>query len=98
MRLTIIPSDGAVYEDGLCYSQLTWEGTPANVHALQWFDIQGWIEFEDESPYDNIKPVNETITELPQWALNAMDAWNVANTASIELAEELALEPEPAKE
>jgi hypothetical protein len=74
MRLTIIPSDGAVYENGLCYASLTWEGTPADVHALQWVDTQGWIEFAD-----NAKP-NENITALPQWALNAMDAWTVANT------------------
>lgn len=71
MLLTIIPSDGAVYENELCYSNLTWEGTPSNVHALQWQDINGWIEFTDGTP-------NETITELPSWALNAMAAWQVA--------------------
>lgn len=74
MRLTIIPSDGAVYEDGLCYSNLVWEGTPADVHALQWFDVSGWIEY-----IDSIKP-NEDITVLPDWANNAMAAWTVANT------------------
>ena len=78
MRLTIIPSDGAVYEDGLCYSKLTWEGTPPNTHALQWFDTKGWIEYDDPDPTDGYKPPNETITELPQWALNAMAAWQVA--------------------
>jgi hypothetical protein len=71
MKLTIIPSDGAVYEDGLCYSSLTWDGTPLNVHALQWQDVSGWIEYNDGNP-------NETITVLPQWANNAMDAWQVA--------------------
>lgn len=80
MRLTIIPNDGAVYEDGLCYSGLTWDGTPAYVHALQWFDTQGWIEFNDDNLYDNYKPANENIIELPQWALNAMEAWTIANT------------------
>jgi hypothetical protein len=73
MKLTIIPSDGAVYENGVCYLNLTWNGTPLDVHALQWFDVEGWIEFNDGKP-------NETITELPQWANNAMDAWTVANT------------------
>ena len=75
MKLTIIPSDGAVYENGVCYSDLTWEGTPANVHALQ-FDsdlIYGWIEFNDGEP-------NQDIFELPQWAVNAEAAWTVANT------------------
>lgn len=76
MKLTIIPSDGAVYENGICYSDLTWQGTPADVHALQ-FDTDlsyGWIEY-----VDGVKP-NEDIFELPQWALNAEAAWDVANT------------------
>lgn len=79
MRLTIIPSDSAVYKDGLCYSNLAWEGTPSSVHALQWFNDNGWIEFTDDNPYDNHKPENETITELPQWALNAVAAWDEQN-------------------
>lgn len=71
MILTIIPNDGAVYENGLCYSNLTWAGTPADVHALQWQDVSGWIEFNDGKP-------NQDITELPEWANNAMAAWQVA--------------------
>jgi hypothetical protein len=73
MRLTIIPSDGAVYENGVCYSNLTWEGTPSNVHALQWDNGTGWIEFNDGSP-------NEPIDVLPFWAGNAEAAWTEANT------------------
>lgn len=73
MKLTIIPSDGAVYENGVSYLNLVWDGTPLNVHALQWEDVAGWIEFNDGSP-------NEDITELPAWALNAEAAWTVANT------------------
>ena len=72
MKLTIIPSDRAVYEDELCYSNLIWEGTPVNVHALQWQDVAGWIEYVDQP--------NENITVLPEWADNAMAAWTVANT------------------
>ena len=72
MRLTIIPSDGAVYENGVSYIGLSWEGTPANVHALQWDNGTGWIEFNDGSP-------NEDITVLPLWAGNAELAWNAAN-------------------
>jgi hypothetical protein len=71
MKLTIIPSDGAVYENNVDFTGLTWEGTPVNVHALQWFDTEGWIEFKDSSP-------NETITVLPDWANNAMAAWQSA--------------------
>lgn len=72
MRLTIIPSDGAVYENGVCYSGLSWEGTPVNVHALQWDNSTGWIEFNDGSP-------NEDIDVLPLWAANAELAWDAAN-------------------
>jgi hypothetical protein len=73
MKLTIVPFDGAVYENELCYSGLIWEGTPVNVHALQWKDDTGWIEFTDGKQ-------NEDITVLPDWANNAMAAWTVANT------------------
>ena len=72
MKLTIIPSDGAVYEDGICYLNLVWEGTPLNVHALQWKDVAGHIEYDDKD--------NEDIIVLPEWANNAMAAWTVANT------------------
>jgi len=72
MKLTIVPSDGAVYEDGVSYLGLMWEGTPPNVHALQWQDVAGWIEHIDQP--------NENITVLPDWADNAMAAWTVANT------------------
>jgi hypothetical protein len=74
MKLTIIPSDGAVYENGVCYSGLTWDGTPPDVHALQYDTdlIYGWIEFNDGKP-------NEDIFALPQWALNAEAAWTEAN-------------------
>ena len=72
MKLTIIPVDGAVYEDGISYLNLVWQGTPGNVHALQWQDIAGWIEYDDQP--------NEDITVLPEWADNAMAAWTVANT------------------
>ena len=73
MRLTIIPLDGDVYEDGVCYMNLVWEGTPEDVHALQWHDVSGWIE------YKNSGTPNEEIVVLPAWAYNAMDAWAEAN-------------------
>lgn len=71
MRLTIIVKDGAVYENDVCYSNLSWEGTPANVHALQWYDVVGSIEFNDGTP-------NEEITALPVWAVKAQEAWTAA--------------------
>lgn len=71
MKLSIIPIDGTVCEDGVCYLHLLWEGTPINVHALQWQDTSGWIEYVGDKP-------NETIDTLPTWAENAMSAWEAA--------------------
>jgi hypothetical protein len=73
MKLTIIPSDGAVYKDNIVYDSLIWSGTPIDVHALQWNVNAGWIEYNDGKP-------NEDITVLPEWTNNALEAWNVANT------------------
>ena len=72
MKLTIIPIDGTVQKDGLAYLKLYWIGTPENVHALQWQDTEGWIEFNDGT-------LNKTITKLPNWTDNALSAWDIAN-------------------
>lgn len=75
MKLTIIPADGAVYKDGICYSGLSFT-VPDNVHALQWRGEYGWVEFSNGNP-------NETITELPMWADAAMAVWDEANTPPV---------------
>jgi len=82
MKLTIIPSDKAVYKDGVMRAQvpndldLTSCNIPSNVHALQWEETKGWIEFEKGS--DDITLPNEMITALPEWAVACLavyDAW-----------------------
>lgn len=73
MNLVIIPVDGAVYVDGASFSGLTFSA-PVDVHALQWKSTKGWIEFVDSD--DGIKPQNEAITTLPQWALDAKAKWD----------------------
>ena len=72
MKLTIIKDDGAVYKDGLSYSNLSLPTVPSDVHALQWNNDKGHIEF-----VDNVK-VNEAITVLPSWANDALTAWQQA--------------------
>ena len=75
MKLTIIPTDGSVGEDEKFYLGLDLNSCaiPANVHALQWQDTAGWIEFNESIP-------NEEITELPAWANCCMTKWTEANT------------------
>lgn len=76
MNLTIIPIDGAVYVDGFSYSGLDLAAAPADVHALQWKNNKGWIEFKDND--DGTKSQNQTITELPAWANICKAKWDEA--------------------
>jgi len=71
MRLTIIKNDGTVCKNGICLFNLSWEGTLIDVHALQWYETYGSIEFDNGSP-------NEEIAQLPDWANNAVAAWDAA--------------------
>lgn len=83
MNLTIVPIDGAVYVDGLSWAALDLStcNIPVNVHALQWKNTQGWVEFVDRE--DGTKPANEPITELPDWALQCKTKWDEAEAAQI---------------
>jgi hypothetical protein len=74
MKLTIIPTDGSVGEDEKFYSGLNLSSCaiPANVHALQWDGVAGWIEFNEPVP-------NEEISTLPSWANCCMTKWTEAN-------------------
>ena len=78
MKLTIIKDDGAVYKDSVSYADLSLPTIPSDVHALQWNNDKGHIEF-----VDNVK-TNEEITELPSWANDSLTAWQ--NTYDAEQA------------
>lgn len=70
-RITIIPSDGAVYLDDYVTINLDLSecGIPSNVHALQWLDGKGHIE-DISNEVHNIE-----ITELPDWALKCIEVY-----------------------
>jgi hypothetical protein len=74
MRLTVIRNDGAVYVDSVAYLSLDMSSVPTNVHALQWYEVSGWIEFADSTP-------NQDITELPAWANVCVEEWEAADYA-----------------
>ena len=48
MRVTIIPEDGMVSINSEGYSELDLSFIPHEVHALQWYDTDGEIEYRDE--------------------------------------------------
>ena len=80
MKLTIIPSDGAVYVDGVASSKLVFS-YPAGVHALQWDGEAGHLEFVSTTEFS--KPPNQKITELPDWALEAKTKWDEAQSVEV---------------
>lgn len=53
MRLSIISIDGTVCIDGVCYLGLDLSWIPVDVHAVQWYNTYGEVEFIDNSP--NVK-------------------------------------------
>ena len=78
MKLTIIPEDSFVSVNGDNTHQpldISTCGIPSEVHALQWFDTKGWIEFDDPVDPFAPKPPNEMIAVLPVWADNCLAAW-----------------------
>jgi hypothetical protein len=77
MKLTIIKDDGAVYKDNKNYLKLNLNSIPSNVHALQWNNDNGHIEYVEG--IDNV--FNEKITELPSWANDALNEWQIAYDA-----------------
>lgn len=79
MKLTIIPADGSVGENDVFYLNLDLSSCniPADVHALQWQDTAGWIEYN--SPLIE----NQPITELPAWANCCMTKWTEANNPPV---------------
>jgi hypothetical protein len=59
MRLTIIPEDKSISIDGIILTniQQDFSWIPDNVHAVQWYDTHGHVEYTDTRP-------NLHITEL----------------------------------
>lgn len=82
MKLSIVREDGAVYKDGVSFSTLDLSFIPSNIHALQFNDVinSGWLEF-NEDDY-GLKPANEIVQTLPDWATQALVKWDEAKILS----------------
>jgi len=75
MRITIINDDKFVRIDNSFYynNNISELGVPENIHALQWNECDesnsGHIEYKF---IENIKPQNEEILSLPNWAISCI--------------------------
>lgn len=84
MRVTVIPADRWIRRDDDAANLPEWPFKDVNIHAIQWYDIEGEVEYTDHP-----KPPNKIITSPSILApyLEALDAFLVAN---------LQPQPEPA--
>jgi hypothetical protein len=92
MKLTIIPIDGNVKKDGVAYLKLDLSSCviPNDIHALQWFENSGWIE------YTSAEIANKNITELPSWVSLAVSIWEKADQVAKEEEAKKVIPPEDA--
>lgn len=77
MRVTILPSDGTVSVDGEAFSGIDMSSLDPTLHAVQWYDTAGEIEWKEPHPYKLLIVRNEPIYSLDAFQF-ALDAWQVA--------------------
>ena len=66
MKLTVVPSDLMVIKDNEGYSVTDLSYLDKNIHAIQWQDTTGEIEYLDNTPnlvINDITPYNQCVTD-----------------------------------
>jgi hypothetical protein len=76
--MTIIPADGIVIIDGEMRGPLALD-LPSNIHAVQWMENRGEIEFVSDE--NGMRPPNEVFTDIERFR-SAIDAWSAWTPAS----------------
>lgn len=97
MRLTIIPSDALVSVDNYFFTDLDLSSCniPSNIHALQWYEVEGELEFVDNP--DRSKPQNQLVSEIPTWGSECVAVWRAHKEYMEQEEARIALELEKAK-
>lgn len=94
MRITVIPADRWIRRDDEAANLPDWPFNDAAIHAIQWYDTEGEIEYKGRP-----KPPNEDFTDpsVLEPYLTALDAYlasQVEPTPTPENTEPLPI-PEP---
>jgi hypothetical protein len=77
MRLTISNQENNLMQvtvDGISYEDIDGSALANNIHAVQWYDTHGEIEYKD--PVTGNITRNEEINSITNFQF-AIDAWNV---------------------
>jgi len=72
MRVTVIPSDRFIRRDDDAANLSSWPFNDSNVHAIQWYDTYGEIEYNTTPKPPNLK-INAAGVLLPY--LEALDEY-----------------------
>ena len=86
MRVTIIPEDGFVSIDNEGHSELDLSFIPYSVHALQWYDTDGEIEYQDARGRATENKVITSLTEFSYFD----QCYQLWDEAKLKHAEQLA--------
>ena len=76
MRLIIIPSDTFCSINGVGYSGIDMSSMPLDVHAVQWFETEGWVEFVEVA--GEVRKPNEPITSIEPYQ-TVISEWETAD-------------------
>jgi hypothetical protein len=60
---TLVPSDSVLVIDGVVAQGVDYTGIDPTIHAIQWYNTTGWIEFVG-NPAAQTKPANQSITSI----------------------------------
>ena len=74
MKIIFIYEDKTLGKDGVFFTLTDISLVPSDIHALQWDGESGHIEYQLNA--DKTKPVNNDITQLPDWVSNLESQWD----------------------
>lgn len=69
MKLTIVPDDKVVIVDGEVYFDVDVSSIDANIHAIQWYDTYGEIEFKDGTNNEKIEDISFCDSVVSAWGI-----------------------------
>jgi hypothetical protein len=83
MRVTIIPEDRFIRKDDVMVNLPEWNFNDSNIHAIQWYETQGEIEYKENPPR------NEVIEDssILQPYLDALDEYLIQTQPTPDLEE-----------
>ena len=78
---TLVPSDSLLLIDGVAAFGVDYTGIDPTIHAIQWYNTTGWIEFIG-NPVTQTKPQNQSITSITPYQSYITNAEGIIDAAN----------------